>query len=169
MNSLHKKLLSYGLGSAIALSGAYLVSPFEGKENKAYLDPVNIWTICHGSTNNIKKGDYKTDDECLLILAEDLVEHDRGMMKSIHVPLTDYQHAAFLSFCYNVGVKACTGSTAFKYLNLKKYTEACNQLLRWNKAGGKVLLGLTRRREAEHKICLGELPDEIATKQKEGS
>lgn len=155
MNKIHKQLLGYGLGSALALSGALLV-PFEGKRNDAYVDPVGIYTICYGETKNVKKGDYKTDEQCLESLAEDLFSHDKGMMKAVAVPLSDNQHAAFLSFCYNVGVSKCTKSTAFKYLNQGKYADACRELLRWNKAGGKVLRGLTLRREAEYKMCMGE-------------
>lgn len=156
MNKIHKQLLGYGLGGALAISGAFLVAPFEGKENKAYIDPVGIYTICYGETKNVKKGDYKTDEQCLESLAEDLVSHDKGMMKAVNVQLSDNQHAALLSFCYNVGVSKCTKSTAFKYLNQGKYADACRELLRWNKAGGKVLRGLTLRREAEYKMCMGE-------------
>ena len=155
--AIAKRLAAYGLSGALVLAGAGTVSYYEGKSNTAYLDPVGIYTICYGETKGVKKGDYKTDDECLQSLAADLVEHDKGMMKAISVPLTDYQHAAFLSFCYNVGVKACTTSTAFKLLNQKKYTEACNQLLRWVYADGKVLPGLVKRREDERKMCLGEI------------
>lgn len=160
MKNVRNKLLAYGLGGAIALSGS-LVAYYEGKENKVYVDPVGILTSCFGHTGQeLKLGQKFTDDQCLEQLAEDLVEHDKGMLKAIQVPLTDYQHAAFLSFCYNVGVKACTSSTAFKLLNKKEYKKACDQLLRWNKANGKVLRGLTKRREAERKLCLGEIPNE---------
>lgn len=164
MNSIYKKLAAYGLSGALALSGGYLVSTYEGKVNKTYLDPVNIITSCYGHTGpELKLGQKFTDDECLEQLADDLVEHDKGMLKAIKVPLTDYQHAAFLSFCFNVGVKACTNSTAFKKLNAKDYAGACNELLRWTKAKGKVLAGLVKRREAERKVCLGELPNEVKT------
>jgi lysozyme len=154
--AIAKKLSAMGLSAALVLAGAGTVSHFEGKENKAYLDPVNIMTICYGQTSGVKKGDYKTNDECLESLAEELVIHDKGMMKAISVPLTGYQHAAFLSFCYNVGVGKCTGSTAFKMLNRGEYERACRELKRWNKAKGKVLKGLTLRREAEYKMCMGE-------------
>lgn len=60
-SNLYKKLLGVGLGSALAISGAFIVAPFEGKENKAYLDPVNIVTICYGSTKNVKLGALKTE------------------------------------------------------------------------------------------------------------
>lgn len=158
MNPLKKKLAAVGLSSAIVLSGAYLVAPFEGKENKAYVDVVGVYTICYGETSGVKKGDYKTDEQCLESLAEELSIHNDKMMEHIHVPLTDYQQAAFLSFTYNVGVGAFSKSTLLKKLNGKDYVGACDELLRWNKASGKVYNGLTRRREAERKVCLGELP-----------
>ena len=162
MKAVYKKLAAYGLGSAIALSGAYLVAPHEGKENKTYLDPIQVITSCYGHTGSeLKLGQKFTDDQCLEQLTEDLVEHDKGMMREITVPLTDYQHAAFLSFCYNVGIKACTNSTAFKKLNTEDYIGACNELLRWTKANGKVMKGLVKRREAERRMCLGETPNEI--------
>ena len=152
-----KKLAALGLSSAIVLAGAGTVAHFEGKSNTAYLDPINIWTICYGETKNVKKGDYKTDDECLQSLAEDLVSHDKQMMALISVPINDHQHAAFLSFSYNVGVGAFSRSTLLKKLNSSQYRAACDELLRWNKAKGKVLNGLTARREAERKLCLGEI------------
>ena len=152
-----KKLAALGLSSAIVLAGAGTVAHFEEKSNAAYLDPVNIWTICYGETKNVKKGDYKTDEECLQSLAEDLVSHDKQMMALISVPINDYQHAAFLSFSYNVGVGAFSRSTLLKKLNASQYRAACDELLRWNKAKGKVLNGLTARREAERKLCLGEI------------
>lgn len=160
-NAIRKKLLALGLSSAVVLSGAYLVAPFEGKENKAYLDPVDIYTICYGSTKDVEKGDYKTDDECLSLLATDLVEHDRKMLRYIKVSTTDYQHAAFLSFTYNVGVGAFSKSTMLKKLNKGDYTGACNELSKWVYAGGKKLNGLVKRREAERQVCLGNLPEGV--------
>lgn len=159
--AIAKQLSALGLSSALVIAGAGTVSYYEGKENKVYVDPVGILTGCYGHTGpELKLNQKFTDEECIDQLADDLLSHDKGMMKAIKVPITDYQHAAFLSFCYNVGVKACTSSTAFKLLNQGKYTEACMQLLRWNKAGGKVLDGLTKRRQSEVKVCLGEI-DEI--------
>ena len=162
-----KKLAALGLCSALILAGSGIVSHFEGKSNGAYTDPVGIWTICYGETKGIEEGDYKTDGECLESLAEELSLHNKGMMKAVKVPLSTKQQAAFLSFCYNVGVKACTSSTAFKYLNQGRYVDACNQLLRWDKAGGKTLRGLTLRRQAETKLCLEGTQDEKALKELE--
>lgn len=162
-SNLYKKLLGVGLGSALALSGAYLVAPNEGKVNTTYIDPVGILTVCYGNTGKeATKGKVYSDDQCLDQLAEDLREHDKQMMSYVYVPITDFQHAAILSFTYNVGVGSFKSSTLLKKLNAKDYTGACNELPRWNKAGGKVLAGLVTRREAERQICLGNLPTEVS-------
>lgn len=150
-----KKLAAMGLTSALILAGAGTISHFEGKSNKTYLDPVNILTSCYGHTGpELRKNQVFTDDQCLDQLADDLKEHDVGMMSSIKVPINDNQHAAFLSFTYNLGVGAFKSSTLLKKLNSGDYEGACNELPRWNKADGKVLKGLVDRREAERQMCL---------------
>lgn len=148
-----KKLTVVGLSSALVLSGG-IVSYFEGKSNTAYLDPVKIWTICYGETRGVKKGDYKTDEQCLESLAHELVKHDKQMMKYIRVPLTDKEHAAYLSFTYNLGVGAFSKSTLLKKLNQKEFEAACKELDKWVYAGGKKLNGLVKRRAAEREMCL---------------
>jgi lysozyme len=60
------------------------------------------------------------------------------------------------SLAYNIGVGAFCGSTLVALLNQGLYVEACSQILRWDKAGGRQLRGLTIRREAEHRTCIGE-------------
>lgn len=156
VNNIRSKLLALGLSSAVVLSGTYLIVPFEGKVNKVYVDPVGILTSCHGHTGpELKLGQKFTDEQCLDQLAEDLVEHDKKMLKLINVDMTDHQHAAFLSFTYNVGVNSFKNSTLRKKLNNGDYTGACNELTKWVYAGKEVLPGLVRRREAEKKVCLG--------------
>lgn len=149
-----KVLAGLGLSAAAVMAGSGTVSYFEGKENKAYVDPVGIVTICYGETKGVKKGDYKTDEQCLESLASELVEHERGMLKVVRVPLSIKEQAAYLSFTYNLGVKAFTNSTLLKKLNSGDRVGACNELLRWNKANDKILNGLTKRRQEENKLCL---------------
>ncbi|QGH72518.1 MAG: lysozyme [Myoviridae sp. ctThM1] len=150
-----KKLAAYGLSGALILAGAGTVSFYEGKANKVYVDPVGILTSCFGHTGReLKKGQTFTDDQCLQQLAEDLVAHDNGMMKYVRVPLSDKEHAAYLSFTYNLGVNAFANSTLLKKLNKEDRVGACNELLRWDKAKGKTLAGLTKRRQDENKLCL---------------
>lgn len=167
---LNRKVVNYltglGLASSLVLAGGGIVSHFEGKSNTSYLDPVGIWTICYGETKGVRQGDYKTDEECLDSLAEELTEHHKKMMLYIKSPISVKEEVAYLSFTYNVGVGALSKSTLLKKLNSGQRVEACNQLLRWDKAGGKRLKGLTLRREAENKLCLEGVKEsnETATK-----
>lgn len=161
-STLTNKLLAYGLTAAVALSGGYLIAPNEGKVNATYLDPINIKTSCYGHTGpELKLGQKFTDDQCLDQLAKDLASHDKQMMNLIRVPITDYQHAAFLSFTYNAGVNNFKNSTMLRKLNSKDYDGACEELSKWVYANKQKLKGLVTRREQEKSMCLGETKIEI--------
>lgn len=148
------KLAAMGLGSSLVLAGG-LIAPWEGLSLTAYKDIVGVWTQCYGNTNGVDKKNPKTDAQCTSELAYEIEKHNKEMMKYVKVPLTPWQEAAFTSFVYNVGVGAWSRSTMLALLNQGKYNEACYQLLRWNKAGGKVVKGLTNRRQSELEVCLG--------------
>lgn len=156
-NSLTGRLLALGIGLAAAVSGGYLVAPSEGEINSPYLDPVGIKTVCMGHTGrDIENREY-SHDECVQILAEDLDRHNRQMLGYIRVPITVQQNAALLSFCFNVGVSACSRSTAFKKLNAMDYSGACAELKRWVYAGGRKMPGLITRRANEYAMCMGQM------------
>ena len=150
-----KRLLALGLSSVLASTGAFVMT-WEGKSNKAYLDIVKVPTICYGETKGVKLGDYKTDEQCDTSLAKELVVYNKQMLSYVRVPLTPQENAAYTSFVWNVGATAFKNSTLLKKLNNNQREEACNELLKWNKAGGNVVHGLTNRRQAEHKVCLGK-------------
>jgi len=161
-STLTKKLLAYGFTAAVALSGGYLIAPNEGKVNATYIDPVGIVTGCYGHTGpELKLGQKFTDDQCLDQLAKDLSSHDKQMMSLVRVPLTDYQHAAFLSFTYNVGVGNFKSSTMLRKLNSKDYEGACEELSKWVYAKKQKLNGLVTRRQQEKDMCLGKTKVEI--------
>lgn len=161
-STLTKKLLAYGFTAAIAVSGGYLIAPNEGKVNATYIDPVGIATSCYGHTGpELKLGQKFTDDQCLDQLAKDLSSHDKQMMNLVRVPLTDYQHAAFLSFTYNVGVGNFKSSTMLRKLNSKDYEGACEELSKWVYAKKQKLNGLVTRRQQEKAVCMGEVEIEI--------
>ena len=164
-NKVSAWLKAAGVSSVLVISGG-IVSYFEGKSNNAYPDPVKIWTICYGETRGVQKGDYKSDEECLDSLAEELTGHHKKMMLYIKTPISVKEEAAYLSFTYNVGVGAFSKSTLLKRLNTGQRVEACNQLLRWDKAGGKRLKGLTLRRESENKLCLEGVKESNETTSK---
>lgn len=131
------------------------VGGYEGLRTKAYLDPVNVPTICFGETKGVKLGQTKTPAECSAMLADRLQETNQGVRACIHEPMTAGQEIAFTSAAYNIGVPAFCGSSMVRYFNGHNAPMACNSLLLWNKAGGKVLPGLTVRREEERAYCIG--------------
>jgi lysozyme len=134
------------------------VSGFEGLRTVAYSDPVGIPTICFGETKGVRLGQRATVDECRGMLADSLQIANRGVDSCVHSYLPDTRRAALVSFAYNVGVTSLCGSTLVRKLNAGDVRGACNELPRWNRAGGIVLPGLTKRREAERELCLqGEI------------
>lgn len=149
-----RKLSAWGLSAALVLAGAGTISYYEGKSNKAYLDPVSVWTICYGETHNVRIRDVKSDDQCLQSLSNEILKHNSEMVKHITAEISEKEHAAYISFTYNVGVDAFIRSTLLKKLNKGDRRSACDELLRWDKAGGKVLRGLTARRKSERDLCI---------------
>lgn len=148
------KLKSWrGVTTAGALA-ITLVGGFEGLRLFAYRDPVGIPTACFGETKGIRMGMTFTRAECDKMLLDSLIEHETGMMRCIKVPIKDETHVALLSWTYNVGVGAACKSTLMRKLNAGDIRGACDELRRWNKAGGMTLPGLTRRRAEERALCL---------------
>ena len=134
-----------------------LVKFFEGFEPRAYLCPANVWTIGYGRTKNVKEGDMLTEIQAERDLLEELEEFGKQVLNTVQVPLLQNQFDALTSWTYNLGVGNLQSSTLLKELNSRKYIAAGKEILRWNKAGGKVLAGLTRRRESEAKLWAREV------------
>ena len=133
------------------------VSGFEGLRQVAYRDPVGIPTICFGETQGVKLGQKATLEECQGMLIESLLKADDAVTQCTDVPLPPKRRAALVSFTYNVGGGAYCSSTLVAKLNAGDTVGACNQLLRWNKAKGITLPGLTTRREKERVLCMDGL------------
>lgn len=151
-----KNIRAAGIGLAIAGAGLVsFVSKEEGTEYKPYEDIVGVLTVCQGHTGpDIIRGKTYTKEECDGLLRKDLTVHGEAVLRCTKVPLNQNQYDAFTSFTYNVGTGAYCSSTLVKLLNQGKYQEACDQLLRWNRAGGKEVRGLTNRRIRERELCL---------------
>jgi len=150
------------MAAAVALVGTW-----EGVRLAAYPDRLagGIPTVCFGETRGVKLGDEYTMEECRAMLGDALVEFETGMRRCLDAPdaLPDKTYVAFLSVTYNIGVGGWCGSSMVKRANAGNLTGACDALLMWNKAGGKVLKGLTNRRQAERKLCLAGLAEGKAT------
>lgn len=131
-----------------------LTAHYEGLKTKAYLDPVGIVTICYGETENVFIHDIKTEDECKEMLSARLGWFALQVDKLVTVDATPEQLAAYTSFTYNVGVNTFKKSSVLRLANEGKRKESCNFLTRYVYAGGKILPGLVKRREAEKRLCL---------------
>src|SRR5690606_24325011 len=115
-------------------------------------------TACFGSTRGVQIGKQYRPEECAALLARDVIEAAR-VLDCFTVPLTEGQQTAVTSWAYNVGVSAACGSTLVRLANAgRAAAEWCDQLLRWNRAGGKVVAGLVRRRAEERALCVQGAP-----------
>lgn len=144
-------------GSAAAAMAVALVGSFEGLRQHAYPDPATQgqpWTICYGSTNGVKPGDYKTVEQCKALLSLELQKYAAGIEQCVTVPLPDARFVALTSFAYNLGVGGACKSSVVRLINQGKTAEGCEALLKYNRAAGIVFPGLTRRRQKERQFCL---------------
>ena len=139
-----------------SMEGVALIKKFEGCELEAYQCSANVWTIGYGHTKDVEKGDTITKEEAEQMLVDELHEYENYINKYVNVALSQNQFDALVSWVYNLGPANLKASTMLKVLNDGKYEEVPYQMKRWNKAGGKVLDGLVRRREAEALLYQGK-------------
>lgn len=141
----------------ISEKGLDLIRSFEGLELKAYKDSVGVLTIGWGSTgSHVKVGMVITKGQAEDLLKQDVSRFEKGVNDLVKVPLTQNQFDSLVSFSFNLGLGNLKSSTLLRKLNASDYSGAANEFLRWNKAGGKVLNGLTRRRQAEKDMFEGK-------------
>lgn len=155
MTPAQRKAAALSIATALAI-------PAEGLRQWAYRDPVGLPTICFGSTAGVKMGDFRTVPECKALLTKEML-YAVSRVDSCRPGLPVNVLAAFADSVYNIGPHvACdpSRSTAARLLAAGDYKAACDQLLRWDYArvaGVSVRLpGLTKRREMERQVCLGE-------------
>lgn len=139
-----------------------LIKEFEGFEAHAYPDPATggaPWTIGYGSTRlhgrPVRPGDTITEPDAAALLRADVQSRLEALQRIVTVPLSSNETCALLSFCYNVGLANLKASTLLKLLNSgAPRAQVAAQFGRWNRAAGKVMNGLTRRRAAEAQLFL---------------
>ncbi|WP_379933102.1 lysozyme [Enterobacter sichuanensis] len=139
--------------------GIALIKEFEGCKLTAYQDSVGVWTIGYGWTQPvdgkpIRAGMTIKQETAERLLKTGLISYESDVSRLVKVGLTQGQFDALVSFTYNLGARSLSTSTLLRKLNSGDYAAAADEFLRWNKAGGKVLNGLTRRREAERALFL---------------
>jgi lysozyme len=153
-------------------NGLTLLTQWEGFKLTVYKDSAGLPTIGVGhllTKSELSSGkitingvpvDYTdglTEQQVTDLLGQDVEPASAAVNSGVKVPLDQNQFDALVSFTFNVGVGAFTGSTLLKLLNQKQYDQVPTQLLRWTRAGGKVVQGLVNRRNNEIKLWNGEI------------
>jgi lysozyme len=142
---------------ALSFAGAVGIIVSEGYTDKAVIPiPGDVPTIGFGTTDGVKIGDRTDPIKAILAKQRDVLKFEGAIKQCVKVPLYQYEYDAYLSLAYNIGPGAFCGSTLVRLLNAGDHSGACAQVLRWNRAQGREVKGLTIRREREHKQCLGQ-------------
>ncbi|MGX2388187.1 lysozyme [Klebsiella pneumoniae] len=137
--------------------GIDLIKQFEGYSSKAYPDPATggaPWTIGYGTTKGVKPGMVITAQQAEKMLRDDVAKFESGVSSLVTAPTTQGQFDAMVSLAYNIGLGNFGKSTLLKKHNARCYTCAADQFRVWNRANGKVMNGLTKRRAAERQVYM---------------
>lgn len=154
-----KRQVGIGAISAAALAATVtIVAKWEGLYNDPYKDIVGVWTVCYGQTgaDGVEMRRYTTA-ECKEMLPKSLKKYDDAISKCLNRELPDSMRIAFLSVSYNIGTSGFCRSSMARHANAGDFRAACDALLLWNKAGGRVVRGLVNRRNDERRICLKDV------------
>lgn len=163
MKAIKTKLITafiaVGLSAPAAFVAYDLTLPSEGLVQTVYLDPVNLPTVCVGRMDkSLKLGQKFTVEECLEMFAEDYKKHQEELNSIVKVDYkSEWQKQALTDFTFNLGINKVKSSTLIKLINQGKHEQACKELSKWVKAGGKTLKGLVTRRSNTYPYCMGEL------------
>jgi lysozyme len=137
-----------------------------------YIDPIGLPTIGYGHlltkaeldsgmiTINGRRINWKdglTMDQVIDLKIQDLFRFEEAVRQHVKVPLTQSMFDALVSWLFNVGAGRMNNSTLGRVLNQRNYRQAADELLKWNRAGGRVIAGLTKRRQEERQMFLSEI------------
>jgi len=143
-------------------AGMDLIKHFEGLFLNAYPDSVGVWTIGWGHTGlkhndgTVRAGKTITQETADALFHYDMDQFEGRVEHFVKVPLNDNEFAALVAFDFNTG--GLGDSTLLRMLNAGDRRGAADQFLRWDKAGGRTLAGLTRRRRSERNLFLSKTP-----------
>lgn len=149
----------------ISQQGIDLIRRFEGCKLKPYLCPAGYWTVGYGHVigNGKTKPEKQlyTQEEVNELLRTDLVRFEQGVLRYCPVHLTQFEFDSLVSFSFNLGLGVLQRSTLRRKILRQDKQAAARNILKYNKAGGQVLKGLTRRREAEYRMFTKETNNAI--------
>lgn len=139
----------------LSVSGIALITGFEGKENVAYYDSIKVPTVCVGHTGpEVKVGDRYSDTMCDDLLRKDTTVAQKAVKRLVKAKITQEQYDVLVSWTFNLGEGNLAASTMLKDINAGNCVKAGAEMRKWDRAGGQVVSGLTRRRVAESLIWL---------------
>ena len=144
------------MGQTTNQKGIDLIKSFEGCVLHAYKDAVGVWTIGYGTTRNVQPGMIISQDKAEELLKVDLKRFEDAVNRT-GIKLNTNQFSALVSFTYNLGE-----GNLQTLVRGRTLTQIANNIPLYNKAGGQVLRGLVRRREAEKALFLTPVPKQIA-------
>src|SRR5208282_1792815 len=130
-------------------SGLQLTEQFEGVCLTAYQDQVGVWTIGYGHTAGVQPGDTCTQEQAEAWLQSDVSWAVQTVNLYVTIALTQGEFDALVDFVFNLGSGSFEHSTLLTLVNQRNFGAAADQFERWDHAGGKVVAGLLRRRQAE--------------------
>ena len=137
--------------------GLAITEQFEGCRLVAYQDQVGVWTIGYGHTGSgVASGLTITQDQAIDLLASDVAASAAYVNAAVTVELQQNEFDALVDFVFNLGRGAFAGSTLLKNLNAGQFDAAATQFDLWDHAGGQVVAGLLRRRQAEQAMFQGQ-------------
>jgi lysozyme len=133
----------------ISEDGLELIKKFEGCETTAYQDSVGVWTIGFGHTKGVEEGQTCSIEDAESMLADEMNEYEGYINNMVKVDLQQHEFDALVAWVYNLGPTNLGESTMLKVLNGGQFDRVPDEMNRWTRAGGEILEGLVRRRQAE--------------------
>lgn len=147
--------ISQASGKTIGRKGLNTIKHFEGLRLKAYQDSVGIWTIGYGHTRGVKRGDRISTKKANAYLIKDVRNAEWAVNRYVKVRISQDQFDALVSWTFNLGSGNLRSSTMLKKLNKRRFDRVPCEMIRWVRAGGKILKGLVKRRNAEARLFNG--------------
>lgn len=145
--------------AALSLSAAAFVAIITHEGYEPVAKPPVAGDVCtngFGTTDGVKCGEATTPVKAVNRAYADMAKFEGAIKQCVKVPLYQHEYDAIASLTYNIGTGAFCSSTLVKKLNQYDYAGACSEILKWDKFKGKPLRGLTIRRQAEYKQCIGQ-------------
>ena len=133
----------------ISEDGLELIRNFEGCKTDAYQDSVGVWTIGYGHTKGVEEGQTCSFEDAEIMLSQEIEEYEGYINDMVKVDLQQHEFDSLVAWVYNLGPTNLGESTMLKVLNGGQFDRVPDEMKRWNRAGGLVLAGLVRRRQAE--------------------